>query len=259
MITFEKFCPPSLANNNQIDYVLGENVILLQVKDGTARILDFDGEYHVISDTAALIISETLKFGSEKVVDKLAQKYSIELSQAEEDVKFFLKELTDKKIIYHLEKSQNEHINGKTNLSVVLEKLLKSIGHSSIPLEIKALAILNLAYFSVRFFGWIKTVNIWQNSLSSKITISDEEKDKFIDAVDQAICNVTTYHLLNIECKERALCGWWLLCFAGIPAKLTVGIDLFPLASHCWCEVGKNVVGDDQERSEWFTPVFSWE
>jgi hypothetical protein len=70
MITFEKFCPPSLANNNQIDYVLGENVILLQVKDGTARILDFDGEYHVISDTAALIISETLKFGSEKVVDR---------------------------------------------------------------------------------------------------------------------------------------------------------------------------------------------
>lgn len=258
MIIFEIFRSTTKANN-QSDYVLGENVILLQVKDGTARIIDLDGEYHAISVTAALILLETLKNGSQKVAERLANEYSIELSQAQEDVRFFLQYLTDKRIIYHLETSKEQDKINKYNLLFFLEFLLKLINRSSINFEIKVWIILSLAYFSFRLLGWTKTIKVWQHSFSSTIIVNVQEKDKFINAVDLAIHNVTPYHLLNIECKERALCSWWMLCFAGIPAKLTLGVDLFPLSSHCWCEVGKNIVGDNKEWREWFTPVFSWE
>jgi hypothetical protein len=38
-----------------------------------------------------------------------------------------------------------------------------------------------------------------------------------------------------------------------------VGIDLFPLASHAWCESGGRIVGDRYDGScERYTPVISY-
>jgi len=50
-----------------------------------------------------------------------------------------------------------------------------------------------------------------------------------------------------------------LLRSAGVPAKLVVGLDLYPLAGHCWCEVGQHAFSDFPDRCESFTPVIRYE
>ena len=56
----------------------------------------------------------------------------------------------------------------------------------------------------------------------------------------------------------RALCSWSLARAAGLHAALVVGIDLFPIAAHCWCEVGTQTLGDEREHCNSFTPVARW-
>ena len=54
--------------------------------------------------------------------------------------------------------------------------------------------------------------------------------------------------------KNAALCSWSLARVAGLDASLIVGIELFPMAGHCWCEVAARPLGDDQDRCDRFTP-----
>jgi hypothetical protein len=65
-------------------------------------------------------------------------------------------------------------------------------------------------------------------------------------------------HPFAVACKERALCSWSLARTAGLRATLIVGIELFPIAGHCWCEVSERPLGDDQGRCDQFTPVARW-
>ena len=76
--------------------------------------------------------------------------------------------------------------------------------------------------------------------------------------IDKAVRAVAAHHPLHVECKERALSCWWLLHSADFSAQLVVGVDLFPLASHCWCEMGSFVLSDSQERCQRFTSVISY-
>lgn len=65
-------------------------------------------------------------------------------------------------------------------------------------------------------------------------------------------------HPISVACKERALCSWSLARAAGLHASIIVGVFLFPIAGHCWCKVGTQTLGDDQERCDEFTPVARW-
>jgi hypothetical protein len=62
-----------------------------------------------------------------------------------------------------------------------------------------------------------------------------------------------------MACKERALCCWALARAAGLAATLVVGLQLFPLAGHCWCEVGSWTLSDDRARCDLYTPVIRYE
>jgi hypothetical protein len=66
-------------------------------------------------------------------------------------------------------------------------------------------------------------------------------------------------HPAGIECQERAIVCWRLLRELGLPARLIVGIDLYPFLGHCWCECEAQVVSDDAQRCYRFVPVIVYE
>ena len=47
-----------------------------------------------------------------------------------------------------------------------------------------------------------------------------------------------------LDCKDRALAAFAMARAAGLPARIVLGISLFPLALHAWCESGGRVVAD---------------
>lgn len=125
--------------------------------------------------------------------------------------------------------------------------------------ERQAWWLLLLAYVAIRCWGWPATVRCWQRFYRDRGRegVALRNRPEWIDRVEAAVRTATAHHVLPVACKERALCGWGLLCAHGLPAKLVLGIELFPLASHCWCQLGERVVGDLPERCARFTPVTS--
>jgi hypothetical protein len=74
-------------------------------------------------------------------------------------------------------------------------------------------------------------------------------------SVDEAVRSTVARHLLKVQCKERSLCAWTLLAWAGVPASLVVGVDFYPFVGHCWCTCGEQIVGDDFDFCARYHPV----
>lgn len=236
------------------DYVLEKNVILLLVQDSTARLLKLDGEFCVINVIGALILVETLKSTSTTAVNKIASEYAIELAQAQKDVQIFLENLEKKGFIYCPESFLTQSKRLEFDCTFLLQPLLRLIHICPISLQVKAWIALGLSYLSIRLFGLPRTVKAWNVNC-----IVHQETTSLIEEIDLAVRDAMAHHLLNVQCKECALCCWWLARSSGFSAKLALGIGLFPLASHCWCEVDTKILADDLDRCEVFTPILTYE
>ncbi len=247
------------------DYRLAPDVVFLRVQDGSARLLDLGGNFYALSQTGAQMLYDTLHGDMAAVAAHIAAEYQAELSHVQSDLYAFLHDLEQKRLIFHTRRSRRA-LQSKRRLSLlVLEFLLRVISACPGSLERKAWALLTLAFVAIRLFGWPRAIASWhrylvraqstQKHISGKVATGLEQSAKDID---EAVRSIAARHLLHVECKERALACWWLLCSAGLSARLVLGVHLFPLRCHCWCEVGELVFSDDRERCEQFTPILSY-
>ena len=120
-------------------------------------------------------------------------------------------------------------------------------------------ALLLLARCCFALFGWARTVAAWQTSVwQPEYPVPTVGSDDIIARIDDTV-RQRAAHLPLTDCKERALCCWFLLCSMGIPAVLVVGIQVYPLTGHCWCQVGAHVLTDFSDRCDDYTPVIRYE
>lgn len=116
----------------------------------------------------------------------------------------------------------------------------------------RAWITLTLARVSFLLLGWNATVSAWRARLVGEPTASPNARC----AIDAAVRSVGARHMMNVDCKERALACFALARAAGLPATLVVGVDFYPLAGHSWCESGPDVIGDEAAHCRRFTPAF---
>jgi hypothetical protein len=114
--------------------------------------------------------------------------------------------------------------------------------------------LLAAARIFIRIFGWNETRRTWLEQPAHCTAAWTPNADAIAEAVRRAAAG----HLLGVSCKERSLCCWALCRTAGIPASVVLGISLFPLASHCWCETAAGCLTDFPDRCESFTPVLKY-
>lgn len=241
------------------DYCLAPQVIFLQIQDGSARLLDLGGNFYTISQMGARMLYETLKVGTVTAAERIATEYHTELSCVQHDLHAFLHDLENKRLIYN-----NKTFKGAKKFSdiiplLTLLPLLRCISVCPTSLEKKTWALLMLAAVSIRLFGWPKTIESWhaylQKHTHGNPTTALEQSVKDIDKV---VCTIAASHPFHVECKERALSCWWLLSAGGFSPRLVLGVTLFPLACHCWCEAGQFAINHDQDQYEQFTPIRSY-
>src|SRR5690242_10461236 len=82
------------------DYLLQPNVIFLLIKDGSARLLDLEGNFYTISQVGAEMLAETLRFGTATAAEHIATKYSAELSSVQNDLYGLLHTLEGQRLIH---------------------------------------------------------------------------------------------------------------------------------------------------------------
>ncbi len=241
------------------EYAISPDVVFLQIDDGSARLLDLGGEFFAVPATGAEMLRGVVEQGTAATVCRLAAEYGVGEERIRADLDILMHKLEARGLIYSLGKGRPRRSCGGLASLIVLS-WLRQVLRSRRSWQKKAGRLMTLARLSFRFWGWARTVSLWKECLpESKCQVTAEEEEETVRAIDEAIRAAAAGHLLEMACKERALCCWALIRSAGVPAKLVVGINLFPLAGHCWCEGGSRTLSDFPDRCATYTPVVRYE
>jgi Transglutaminase-like superfamily len=250
---------PALATMSGVDYVLAPDVFFLVVEDGSARLLNMGGGFHAMPAVGARMLRETLTNGSAAAVTRIARDYGVAPQQVESDLTVFLRDLESQGLL-HSRSSRRGRLGVRVGLArMVLRPAIHATHRYLRSPEAKARALLGLGRLSVAAFGWMPTVAVWREVHSHLPLRQAGAGDvETVRAIEGTVRAAAASHPVAVACKERALCSWSLAQAAGLHASIVVGVELFPIAGHCWCEIGSHVL-DDRERCERFTSVARWE
>lgn len=234
-------------------YRLNPNVHVILVKDGTSRILNLDGFFIALPVISTLMLKLILQYEFSVVVNKLADQFKTDQFRISKDLSVFLKKLEALKVIT---KSPAKQI-------IKLSYLLQCFLEITVPLTteipnklIQHKVLLLLAWCSFKLFGWNKTVNSWKQYFYNQ-TVSPT-KSVSVLKISEEIQVAVSRHFIKMDCKEKAIVCWAICQKEGIPASLVLGINLYPLSSHFWCEFEGNSLTDNKERCNRFFPLIMY-
>ncbi len=238
------------------DHVLAPDVVLVLVGDGTARLLDMDGTFYALPAIGAQMLQGTLERGRTTTVRELAHRYQTGADQVGADMDSLVRQLRQQGLLRHGRQRWRRAALWPALILLPCLYLIRRLRSA----PARAAALLTLAYLSLACFGWRRTVALWRRGLGAPPWRRNAPPDEpTVRALDQAVRRAAAGHPLPLACKERALSCWALARWAGAPASLVVGLDLFPLAGHCWCEAGPWILSDNDDTCGLFTPVIRYE
>jgi hypothetical protein len=247
--------PARAKAGTKSEYVLAPDVVLVQVEDGTARVLNMGGGFYALPAIGAQMLQGVLEKGAAATIEDLARQYKISADQVQTDLHSVLHQLEQRGLLHKGPARRRSRASGPATILIPCLRLIRQL-----PCRVQAGVLLVLAYLSFALFGWARTVAVWQRCvrmMSPRGTPAADEQT--IKGLDRSVRDAATGLPLRIACKERALSCWTLVCWAGMPATLIVGLELFPLGGHCWCEVGPWTLSDEPDRCRLFTPVLRYE
>jgi len=241
-------------------YALAPDVILVPVPDGSARLLDLGGCFYAIPAPGALILRETLDRGLAAAVPQVTEQFQVSAEQVRQDADEFLQELVRQGLVQRVGPARLSRRPAAVWPYLVVAPLLRINQRVVRSLEARVWFLLALARLVLPLLGWTRTVRIWERSSSRQGgPLSSEERQRLTNVIDRTVRRVAVRHVLPMGCKERSLCSWALLRTAGAPAVLNVGVELFPLKGHCWCQSGPLTPGDDPEECQQYAVVARYE
>jgi hypothetical protein len=210
--------------------------VVLHQQDGQARLLDFArGRFYALDEPGNRLLSLALAAGPTEAVRRVAAEYGVETDRVRKDWDTLLRAL-------------------RRNRLVTAEAAPHRPGRP--PGRLTVALLLAVAWFSLRLLGWAGAIRLWRRWGRRRARPHTAPEGETVRAVDHAVRGAAARHPLNARCKERALVCWHLLrAHAGLPARLVVGVELYPFRAHAWVECDHWVLTDDPGSCEVFTPV----
>jgi hypothetical protein len=252
------FRRPASLKTSELEYSLASSVLFAPVPDGTARLFDMDGEFYSIPVIGVEMLRATLECGPLAAARQIAERYGVDVGQVQTDLDAFLGELKTRGLIVRRTISPRRR-RGWSLAHLFLGPALGFV--ACLPSrKVRVWTLLALAHGSFALFGWSRTLEAWRRWYrpGRRLPPPADPMER-VREVDGVVRRAAAAHPLKVECKERALCCWVLAWAAGVPTALVVGIQLFPLQVHCWCEASPWTFGDDRERCETFQPIVRYE
>jgi hypothetical protein len=247
--------PEGRNAGHDADCTLDRDVVMVLLPDGTARLLDMRGGFYGLGTVGAEMLQAALEDGVAAAVTELARRYDAPEEQVRIDLTNFLKDLQRRGMVHRGTSRSRAQTLWPSLILIPFLFLIRRIPIG----KVQAVALLTLAYLSFAWFGWSRTVSVWRRCFGGPAwrepTVADEP---IIKGVDETVRGAAAALPFPAACKERALCCWALTCAAGVPATLVVGLELFPLGGHCWCEAGRWTLSDDRDRCQFYTHVLRY-
>ncbi len=239
------------------EYTLAPNVAIVFMEDGSARVLDMGDSFYAVPHVGALMLQRTLQLGPKAAAEQLAAEFGTDQRRVEEDLGSFLTTLQQRGILRRRGKS----VRGlRHTLAAVLAALMLKVVLGVLPSRrARAAGLLSLARWSIRICGWSATITSWKRQFPLPAgSVSPEEAGAVARAIDDAVCSAAARNPFGVACKERALCCWALARASGLPAAVVIGVELFPLSGHCWCEAGSWILSDHPDNCARYAPVLRY-
>lgn len=231
------------------DYVLNPEVFFIVASDGSSRLFDMEDFFYAVSPVGTKMLQQALSQDGEKAIEVLTQSYGVDKDTISKDYTILLHDLEKQGLIFRKGSPCQPSKPGNRVLSRSLPLLLRLIRR--LPLRLRAWMLMALAHLMLNLWGWKRTVYVWVQAHR----FLDMRSEHNIELIGSAFRTVAAWHVLPINCKERALSAWSLCTMEGISSSITVGINLFPLASHCWCSTEDRYLSDFPDRCEAFAPL----
>lgn len=247
------------AAGGTAEYRLSTDVVLVKAWDGSSRLIDLGGESFGLSAVGTTLLESTLADGPGAAAGRVARQYVVPADRVQADLDSFLHELDRRGLVAR----RGSATRGRERLRAALTRPVVGVLRWSLraicPESGKAGLLLAFASVCLRLFGWAGTVRLWQAAYKHRPAGSHRTADPGrLESIDLTVREALSRSLFPVDCKARALCCWALLRSAGLPARLVVGVDLFPFLGHCWCESGSRILADRTDRCGRFTPVLHY-
>ncbi len=212
--------------------------VTLVVQDEAARALDTRrGKFHALDPVGTRMLLAALEGGTEAMIRTIARDYQTPEAQVRADWAALVNQF---------------HRAG----------LLETVRRVARPASAGRFAIwvrLALARLSFALLGWERAVSLWGRGARPDRAVAPADWEPAVAAISERVRRSASRHPLNPQCKERALVCWHLLRRAGLPARLVMGVMLYPFTAHAWAECQGRIVGDEGARCEQFVPVAVYE
>jgi Transglutaminase-like superfamily/Coenzyme PQQ synthesis protein D (PqqD) len=250
--------PPNVATEGR-HYRLAPDVVFIPLEGGTAQLIDLDGSFFSLSQTAALMLKATLDVGEAEAARQIATEYDVDPRAVCVDLRGLLRTLGERGLIQRGDDHPRRFGLRRAAASLVSYPAVMIAALISSP-RLKALVLLAFARLSFALAGWARTMEAWQKHMVSPLDVSStaHERQQLVDTIESAI-RFSAHAWRAISCKERALGCWFMLRSAGVPARLVMGVRLSPFAAHCWCEVDERVLTDAPDDSQAYTPMICYD
>ena len=249
----QRFIPPECCS-----YLLSPDVFLVPLQDGTAQLVDLDGSFFGLSETAVRMLNGALDGNGYETVRRIAAADDVEPARVQADFGALIQTLRTKRLIRRADDPMPV-ISLRAAIALGLSyPVLLLLGHLRNQ-RLKLSALLIFARLCFSFTGWARTVEAWKKCVpaTSIVLTSSSERERLIDSMDNA-ARSSLSNLPFIRCKERALSCWFMLHSAGVPVTLVMGVRFSPFSGHCWCEVDQQVLTDSAERCRAYTPIIRY-
>lgn len=245
----------SPQSNGQPEYRLSPNVLIVVIDDGTSRLLDLDGTFSALPPVTTEMLVGILNAALESVVGQVAARYGADPAHVRADLDRLADDLVQQGVIRRGDSAVPRKRVRQRVLSAALPALVRAVTAAPLNIQLRAKVLLGVAHVAIQWFGWPATVAASPVPFGPPGQSGDSD---LIRSIDEAVRSAASRHLLNVACKERSLVCWWLLRVADVPARMVIGITLYPFGCHCWCEAGGRVLTDFADRCERFFPVTSY-
>lgn len=240
----------SADDERQADYTLARDVALIVAEHGDGCIVDLNGSFYAVSSVGAAMLRDTVESGRAAAITRNAARYAVEETRIATDLDDLLGDMIRRGLLQRGRGRQSPGI--RRALANVIAGMMRLALRFARAERARAWIALTLARLSFLLLGWNATVGAWRARRGGERSASPDARR----AIDAAVRGVAARHMMNVDCKERALACFALARAAGLPATLVVGVDFYPLAGHSWCESGADVLGDEAAHCRRFTPAF---
>jgi hypothetical protein len=248
------------ATTGRALFRLAPEVVLVPVADGSARLVDFDGQYFALTDVAAQMLRATLELGPAGAVEAIARDWRVDRERVGGELQTFLAELTRQGLVLPAGQSARRRRRRTLPARLVLSGLIRLTRLLRPTATGKAAGLLTLAKLSCRWLGWAGAVRLWQRLFPRpRHLLAGPAAEQARQTVDDAVRLALARSPVAAACKERGLVAWALARRAGLAPRLVIGLAFYPLTAHCWAQLGTTFLGDDPDRCASFEPIRTYE